>query len=1021
MTKMLSDYLYTDEAARVEALLSALPWDDARARRVEQRAADLVTRARQAKRRSGEMESFLQEYGLTSDEGLALMGLAEALLRVPDAQTAAALIRDKAGAAEWAVRGNAQDWMIRAAGMGMALTRKTLESAVARLGEPIIRQAMIQAVRMMGRQFVMGQTIQDAMRHAAAFEKKGYRMSYDMLGEGARTAEDAERYYHAYCNAIDALDTGKNKGGNAMPGISVKLSALHPRYRMAQADRCVAVVADRLATICRKAALRDIAVTVDAEETDRLELSLRVLDMVAANDDLRSWDGLGLAVQAYSKRALPLIDHLADMAAARRRRFCVRLVKGAYWDTEVKRAQVMGLPDYPVFTRKANTDLSYLACAHRLLGARDVFYPMLATHNAHSIAAILDMAGNNGDSFELQRLHGMGEALHDHVIESGAARISVYAPVGTHQDLLPYLVRRLLENGANSNFVHQMLDETVPVQKIVADPVADAAAHAQKRHTKIPRPADLYGPSRRNAAGMDLSDVDTATPLLHEMKKAVDNRPWEAASMIGGRLYRDGASHSVVNPADSRSVIGTVWYANDALVRRAFEQAGDGFTQWAQTRPDRRADILCRLADIMEENRAELMGLCVREAGKTVEDALAEIREAVDFCRYYARRGRIDFHPDGRLMPGPTGESNLLTLEPRGVFVCISPWNFPLAIFLGQVSAALMAGNAVIAKPAEQTPIIALRVAQMALEAGVPPDVLSVLPGDGTVGAMIVSHPDVAGVAFTGSTEVARIINRTLAAKDGPIVPLIAETGGQNAMIVDSSALTEQVIDDVLLSAFGSAGQRCSALRVLCVQDDVAERTIHMLRGAMAELRIGDPIELSSDVGPVIDEEARALLIAHRERLEGFGRFIAEAPIEDDLPLRGYYFAPVAFEIDSLSQLPREVFGPVLHVIRYAARDLDRMVAEINAAGYGLTFGIHSRIESTIQRVSAAARVGNVYVNRGMTGAVVGTQPFGGCGLSGTGPKAGGPHYLHRFATEKLVCINTTASGGNASLVSIGE
>ena len=1021
MTATLSDYLYTDELAQVDALLDGLPWDNARMQRVEAKAADLVTRVRHSKRRPGELESFLQQYSLTTDEGLALMGMAEALLRIPDAHTAGALIRDKVGSADWAIDGRPEDWMVRAAGLGMAITKKTLDSIVAKLGEPVIRQAMVQAIRIMGRQFVMGQTIGDAIKNAKDYEKKGYRMSYDMLGEGARTADDATRYYDSYINAIDIIGKKIKNGEQRMPSISVKLSALHPRYRVAQDDRCVPVLIDRLTELCKRAAARDLAVTVDAEEVERLDLSLKIIDAVAANDDLRHWDGFGLAIQAYSKRAVPLIDRVAETARTYRRRIAVRLVKGAYWDAEIKRAQILGLPDYPVYTRKANTDLSYLACAHKLLSQRDVFYPMLATHNAHSVAAILDLAGNDRNSFEFQRLHGMGESLYDQILESGAGHVSVYAPVGTHQDLLPYLVRRLLENGANSNFVHQMLDPAVPVKKIIADPVHDARSHIKKRHPKIPKPANLYGPQRRNAVGLDLTDRATTVPLLHEMRETIDGYPFDAAPLIGGKTWRDGPPRSVVNPADWRSIIGTVWYADDKLVARAFDQARDGFKTWSATPVARRAETLDNLADLIELNREALMGLCVREAGKTVDDSLAEIREAVDFCRYYAQRGRVDFNADGRIMPGPTGERNTLHLEPRGVFVCISPWNFPLAIFIGQIAAALMAGNSVIAKPAEQTPIIAMLAARMILEAGVHPDAFALLPGDGIVGASIIRHMGVDGVAFTGSTEVARIINRTLADKDAAIVPLIAETGGQNAMIADSSALPEQIVDDALVSAFGSAGQRCSALRVLYVQDDIADKVIHMLKGAMQELRIGDPMDLANDIGPVIDEDARAALITHRENLDGFAKKIAETPMDAELADRGYFFAPVAYEIGALSELPREVFGPVLHVIRYRSRDLDRVIADINVAGYGLTLGIHTRVEDTMRRIAAAAHVGNIYINRTMTGAVVGVQPFGGRGLSGTGPKAGGPHYLHRFATEKTITINTTASGGNATLVSLDE
>lgn len=1018
MSTILSDYLYADEAAQVESLLAALPWDTVRAQRVTNTAVELVNAARATRRKAGELESFLQHYSLTTDEGLALMSMAEALLRIPDSHTAAALIRDKIGAADWALDSKPEDWMVRAAGLGMAISRKTLDSLVARLGEPVIRQAMLQAIRLMGRQFVMGQTIADAKKNAKNYERANVTMSYDMLGEGARTRDDAERYYAAYRDAIRDLAQG---GNTTRAGISVKLSALHPRYRMNHADQCTGPLIDMLTALSREAAAANIPLTVDAEEVERLEISLNIIKAVAADIALKDWDGFGLAVQAYSKRSLYVIDHLEDITRTYGRRLTVRLVKGAYWDSEIKRAQILGVPDYPVFTRKVNTDLSYLACAHKLLARRDVFYPMFATHNAHSIAGILDMAGTDRSHFEFQRLHGMGEALYENLVKDGGVALRVYAPVGTHQDLLPYLVRRLLENGANSNFVNQMLDQSISARQIVRDPVVDAATHPRKRNAKIPKPSELFAPQRQNSIGLDLTDRATTTPLLHDMKKAVDGKAWEAAPMIGGKFYRDGTPRPVVNPADWHRIIGTVWYADERLVKHAFDTAKLGFAAWSATPARTRAAALEKLADLLDANRAEIMGLCVREAGKTVDDALAEIREAADFCRYYAQRGRVDFMDGGRALPGPTGEKNSLHLEGRGVFVCISPWNFPLAIFLGQVAAALMAGNAVIAKPAEQTPMIAVRIGRLMLDAGIPPDVISILPGDGATGAMLVGHADVAGVAFTGSTEVARLINRSLAERDGPIVPLIAETGGQNVMLVDSSALPEQVVDDVITSAFGSAGQRCSALRVLYLQDDIAGRVITMLSGAMQDISIGNPMDLSSDVGPVIDEDARAILLRHREKLDGFGKKIAEAPLADDLVQSGYFFAPIAYEIDSIKTLEREVFGPVLHVIRYAARDLDRVLGDIAATGYGLTLGVHSRVSGFTDHIARVMPVGNVYINRTMIGAVVGVQPFGGRGLSGTGPKAGGPYYLHRFSTEKTVTENTAASGGNASLIAMAE
>jgi RHH-type proline utilization regulon transcriptional repressor/proline dehydrogenase/delta 1-pyrroline-5-carboxylate dehydrogenase len=1072
--RSLSSSLYADEAQCVDRLLDALPWDRQRQARVREQAAKLVTRVRETKRKTGELESFLQQYGLNTEEGLALMTLAEALLRIPDPHTANLLIRDKMIAADWlASQGESKDWLVKAAGFGLSLTRKTLDSSLSRLGEPVIRKAMVEALRMLGRQFVLGRTIDEAIKNGRDYEKKGYRLSYDMLGEGARTFETADQYFDAYANAIKIIAAsaasakgpgllkGKLQKGPGRPGISVKLSALHPRYEYRHAEECVPALSAKLGELARLAAQHDITLTVDAEEVDRLESSLKIIRNVASDPALKNWEGFGVAIQAYSKRSLDLVDVLAEIARDSGRRLQVRLVKGAYWDAEIKRAQVMGLPDYPLFTRKANTDLSFLACAHRMLERRDVFYPMFATHNAYSVTAIIELAGSNRNGYEFQRLHGMGETLHDLIVGDGVADSTVYAPCGSHEDLLPYLVRRLLENGASTSFVHKILDPNTPVETLTADPVEDARNHAKKRHTQIPLPRDIYGPGRANAAGMDLTEPSTVQPLLSGMK-TVDGKSFEAAPLIDGQIYKTGTPHPVHNPAFSlkfsparlregelagegllsslaaarssnpspldppsreraggnHASVGQVWSADRQTVEEAFKSARQGFAGWSRTPASDRAAMLRKLAELMETERDTLMGLCVREAGKTIDDALAELREAVDFCRYYAMRGETDFADSGLLLPGPTGESNRLTLQGRGVFVCISPWNFPLAIFTGQIAAALMAGNAVIAKPAEQTPLIAAYTAGLIHKAGVPANAFHLLPGDGAVGAMLTGHKDVAGVAFTGSTEVARAINRTLAAKDGPIVPLIAETGGQNAMIVDSSALPEQVIDDVLVSAFGSSGQRCSALRVLYVQEEVADRFITLLKGAMATRKVGDPMLPSSDTGPVIDQDALRALLEHKDKLDRTAVKIAETPANQN---GGTFFAPIAYEIKSIRELEREVFGPVLHVIRFAARDIDTVIGEINATGYGLTMGLHTRISTVMDRVTKAVQAGNIYVNRTMTGAVVGVQPFGGLGLSGTGPKAGGPHYLYRFATEKVISIDTTRQGGNATLVTLEE
>lgn len=1023
MTRALSSYHYADEALCVDGLLQNLPWDEARSLAVGVKAEALVRQIRSYKAPAGQIESFLQQYSLTTKEGLALMALAEALLRIPDRKTANALIRDKVAAADWAKNSNVQDWMVKTAGMGMLVTRHALDSVFSKIGEPFIREAMMKAMRMMGGQFVLGEDIESAVQNAQPLVTKGYRISYDILGEGARTASDAERYFDSYRHAINYVGQRGDTNDPRRAAMSVKLSALHPRYSYAQKERCVPLMTERLGALAKEAASYNIPLTVDAEEADRLEISLEIIEAVLREYVPSGWEGFGLAVQAYQKRALPVIDHIAALAKDSKRIVQVRLVKGAYWDTEVKRAQIGGLSDYPVFTRKANTDVSYMAGAHKLFQNAAYLYPFFATHNAHTAAAIIEMARDANAQFEFQRLFGMGEALHETLLQEKGILAGIYAPVGPHEDLLAYLVRRLLENGANTSFVHRVLNPNAPVEEVVRDPVNIVRKQNSRRHPGVPMPLAIYAneapAGRRNSAGMDLSAPTRVEPLLKNM--AQFSRPYEAIPLIGGKSYKEGVPETVKNPADHRNPVGLVWPASANLCNKAVEIAHEAFPKWMATPAAERAAILDRFADLMEANMHELMELCVREAGRTVPDSLAELREAVDFARYYANKGRADFAETGQMMPGATGEDNILTLQGRGVFVCIAPWNFPLAIFAGQVVAALMAGNCVIAKPAEQTPVIAMRAVQLLHEAGVPKDVLHYLPGDGRTGAALVAHAKVAGVAFTGSTAVAQEINRTLAAKNGPIVPLIAETGGQNAMIVDSTALPEQVVDDVLISAFGSAGQRCSSLRVLFLQEDIADKVLRLLQGAMAEISIGAPGKLASDVGPVIDEEALGKLVQHKAALKGFGKFICEAPMDSTLSSQGHYFAPCVYEIDSLASLQQEVFGPILHVIRYREQDLDDVIEQINNTGYGLTLGVHTRIESFYKEITARVRAGNAYVNRSMIGAVVGTQPFGGNGLSGTGPKAGGPHYLARFAAEKVVSINTTATGGNTSLVSLGD
>jgi RHH-type proline utilization regulon transcriptional repressor/proline dehydrogenase/delta 1-pyrroline-5-carboxylate dehydrogenase len=985
----------------------------------------------------GGLDAFLHEYALSSQEGVALMCLAEALLRIPDAETVDKLIRDKIAAADWdrhlghsgSLFVNASTWALMLTGRLLRHNRigpgegdlgAVLRRFIARSSEPVWRQAVIAAMRILAGQFIMGRTIDEALVRAREAERQGYRHSFDMLGEAARTMADAVRYRESYEGAIGAI--GKEAGGRNIeeaPGVSVKLSALHPRYEMAQRERAMHELLPSLLGLARQARDAGIGFTIDAEEADRLELSLDLVEALALAPELAGWDGLGLAVQAYQKRALPLLDWLADLALRARRRLMVRLVKGAYWDTEIKQAQERGLNTYPVFTRKVATDVCYLACAKRMFAAGPAFYPQFATHNAHTVAAILEMGGDRAD-WEYQRLHGMGEALYAEIVgrDKPGRPCRVYAPVGSHEDLLAYLVRRLLENGANTSFVNRLVDEREPIDEIVADPIARLARLPHKPHPAIPLPRDVFEPARGNSQGIDLADPRSLSELQSGLAAAL-RRPWSAGPIVGG-IELTGTAEPVFDPADRRRELGKVSNAGPDAVAHALERATAAAPAWDRTPAETRAAALERAADRYERHRTELMALIIREGGRTIPSALSEVREACDFLRYYAARARADFARPEQL-PGPTGERNEISLHGRGVFACISPWNFPLAIFTGQVAAALAAGNTVVAKPAKQTPLVAAAAVRHLLAAGVPADALHLLPGDGaSVGGALVADPRVAGVAFTGSTETARAINRALAQRDGPIVPLIAETGGQNAMIVDSSALPEQVVADVVASAFDSAGQRCSALRLLYVQEDAAERILVMLVGAMAELRIGDPGLLATDIGPVIDAAAREPLQLHAERMSREGRLLYQCRLPPEAE-HGSFFAPCAFEIDSAARLDREVFGPILHVIRWPFGRLDAVLDEIAATGYALTSGIHSRIDEMVDHVLSRLGIGNSYVNRNMIGAVVGAQPFGGERLSGTGPKAGGPRYLHRFATERTVSIDTTAAGGNASLLSLGE
>ena len=1019
---------FIDESVLLPQLLAQVPLTQADRADIVANAAKLVERTRAAAAKPGVVEGFLQQFSLGTQEGLALMCLAEALLRTPDAATRDRLIAEKVGTADWAAHlGQSSSLFVNASTIGLTLTGKlvgdegpagigeTIRRLAGRLGEPVIRRALAAAVGIMGDQFVLGSTIEAALKRAA---KEGYLCSFDMLGEGARTPADAERYEHIYAAAIEAVGRARAPGSTPEEGhgVSVKLSALCPRYEAVRTDDVFADLYPRMKRLALIGARHNLNLAIDAEEADRLALSLKLVDRLARESELGDWTGLGVVVQAYGKRARGVIDGLERLSRDTGRRIMVRLVKGAYWDSEVKRAQIAGHPGYPVFTSKAATDLSYLVCAHKLIAAAPALYPQFATHNAHSLMAVRHMADRAGVRIEHQRLHGMGEGLYRQAaatIGDNALILRAYAPVGGHEELLPYLVRRLLENGANSSFVNALLDEEVPATRLVADPVAAVAA-TPRQHPRLPSPSGIY-PGRANPLGRDYS---IASVRARAMSVRDTFATIHAGPIVGGQTLAGTGAVPMASPVDHGRTIGSVTAATPAEIDRAAALARAAQPRWNAMGGVSRGKILRAMADALDAQMDRFIAILSAEAGKTLNDAVAEVREAIDFCRYYALLAETRF-AGPTVLPGPVGEVNQIELHGRGVFVCISPWNFPLAIFTGQVAAALAAGNAVLAKPAEQTPLVAAEAVRLFHSAGLDPDLLALLPGDGAeVGAALVAHPAIAGVAFTGGTDTAWAINRSLANRNGPILPFIAETGGLNGLFVDTSALREQVVDDVLLSAFGSAGQRCSALRLLYLPQDTADATIETLVGAAGCMVIGDPSDPATDIGPVIDAEARDALNAHVERLEREAKilFRADARGHDS---RGTYFAPVIAEVPSPDFLEREVFGPVLHVYRYDPADLASVAGRLAARGYGLTLGIHSRIDRFAEEVAALVPAGNVYVNRSIIGAVVGVQPFGGEGLSGTGPKAGGPDALLRYAAERSTSINIMAKGGDPALLNL--
>ncbi|OAN10933.1 bifunctional proline dehydrogenase/L-glutamate gamma-semialdehyde dehydrogenase [Photobacterium jeanii] len=1010
---LISPLYAVDESEWLTQLLPlAEPSEHERTHTAES-AAELISRVRADKTAIQMIDALLLEYSLDTKEGILLMCLAEALMRIPDAATADALIRDKLSVADWKSHlKNSDSLFVNASTWGLMLTGKVvtmdgntdgkpnhvINRLVNKMSEPVIRQAMNQAMKIMGHQFVLGRTIAEAMKNGHDKREQGFTYSFDMLGEAALTKQDAEKYFNDYIKAIEAVGKdGYHNPKSPDPTVSIKLSALHPRYDVANEARVLDEMYQSVLSLLVRARELNVGITIDAEEADRLELSLKLFEKLYCAQEVLGWGRFGLVVQAYSKRALPVLAWLAALSKTQGDVIPLRLVKGAYWDSELKLAQQSGYQAYPVFTRKEATDSSYLACARFLLSPqlRGLIYPQFASHNAHTVAAIVAMA--NHKDFEFQRLHGMGDALYNHAMAMYQTHVRIYAPVGSHKDLLPYLVRRLLENGANSSFVHRLVDANCPIESLTQHPVDTLRSRATLHNSLIDLPPAIFGDERQNSAGINI-DIESEWVPFNAAVTAFNDHQWQAAPLVNGQAQA-GDKHAITSPYDRRQAVGEVTFATAETVTTAIDNAHQAYASWSQTPVAERAACFTRLADLLEQNTGELVALCHREAGKTIQDGIDEIREAVDFCRFYAQQAATEF-AQPHVVETFDGRTKQFTYQGRGVFACISPWNFPLAIFLGQVSAALVAGNTVVAKPAEQTSIIAFRAIEMMIEAGVPADAIQFVPGTGAVvGAALTADPRIAGVAFTGSTETAQRINRTLMNRDCEPVPFIAETGGQNAMIVDSTALPEQVVRDVVRSAFASAGQRCSALRVLFVQQDIADRIIGLIKGAMAELAVGNPHLHQTDVGPVIDAQAKEKLLTHIQALKNRAKLVAQADLPADCQ-HGDFVAPTAFEISGIDVLENEKFGPILHIVRFAADELDTVINQINQTGFGLTLGIHSRNERTYRYIEQRMRVGNCYINRDQVGAVVGVQPFGGQGLSGTGPKAGGPHYLYRFTQD---------------------